>query len=228
MAGFFKVSFISEHFTNTIVNVLHYRSEEWLPGQGNPFDDVQNTLSAVVAHHLTAYRACLDGNTRILRAEAVGYNNDYNIVTSSPLVQTINETGTRGVKESSGSFISATVGLRCGEQLQINGIGRSKRNRGYLSVGPVTEDAVDSYGHLVDAYVNEGLTPFANAVKGNVVVLSPSVTLIPVRIHEKYVIVNIPGLIKPVKQLLWRTYSDVLGYTLPRLASVRRSRMGEA
>jgi hypothetical protein len=223
MAGFFKVALVCEHFSNEVVNVLHYRSESWLPGQGNPFDDVQNTVNAVVTHVKPAYLSCLDGNTTFRYASAIGLDDQYRIVTSSPLVKTVNENGTRGNKDSTGSFISANISLRCGQQHQIKGSGASKRNRGYLSIGPVTEDAVDSYGHLVDAYVNEGLTSFAQAVCSNIVMLAPAVTLIPIRIHSR------PGEAFPsTNPFGFITYSDVLGYTLPRRASVRRSRMGEA
>lgn len=222
MAGFFKVSFISEHMTNLIVNVFRYRSTEWLPLQGNPFEDTLAALDAIILKLKAPYLACQSGDTRLLRVEGVGYDDSYGIVTPSPLVRTINEAGGLGDLETSGSFVSANIGLRCGAQTQINGVGHSQRNRGYLSIGPIGETTVDKYGHLTVGFTGGALNTLAAAVDDNVTVLVPAVTCIPIRIHEKWVVAG------PVRVLQFRTYSDVLGYTLPRSASVRRSRMGEA
>jgi len=221
MAGFAKITLVSEHYTNLIVNVFHYRSEEWIPLQGNPFDDSLAFLDAFVAKMKTAYKTMMPASLTLLRAEAVGYADDYTVVTSSPLVRTINEAGTGGNYETSGSFVASTLGLRCGEQVQISGTGHSKRNRGYLSIGPLAETEVDAYGHIGWG-ANNALDAFAQLVDDTIVMATPAVSLIPIRIHEKWIGV------KPVKILLFRTYSDVKGYTLPRMASVRRSRMGEA
>lgn len=220
MAGFFKVALIAEHYTNQIVNVLHYRSTDWLWNDGNPFDDVQNTLNAVVDHIQAAWVGCHNMDTRLLRAEAVGYDDNYNIVTSSPLVKTINVTGNISQLETTGSYQSANIGLRCGEQVQINGTGKSKRNRGYLSIGPITESSIDATGVLLLS-TTAVLETFAQKLDDSIVVLVPSVTLIPIRIHEKWQ--RLPAPLPDV--LLWRTYSDVKGYTLPRFGAVRRSRM---
>jgi len=65
------------------------------------------------------------------------------------------------------------------------------------------------------------LEHFAEVVDDQIIMISPPATLIPIRIHEKW-----QRLPKPLPDvLLWRTYSDVLGYTLPRFGAVRRSRM---
>lgn len=221
MAGFAKITYVSEHFTNTVVNVFHYRSTAWLPGQGNPFDDSLAFLDAFLTKTKAAYKALLPSSLTVLRAEAVGYDDAYNIVTSSPLVRSINEAGTGGAFSTTGSFISMNLGLRCAEQVNINGIGKSKRNRGYLSIGPVGETEVDDYGHLSSGTVSV-LNNFGQLCDDGITVVAPAVTLTPVRIHEKWLSIG------PLKTLVFRTYSDVAGYTLPRKASVRRSRMGEA
>ena len=221
MAGFLKLALIGEHFSNSVVNVLHYRSAEWLPLQGNPFEDTLAAMDAILAAVKATFLQTHNSNYTLLRAEGVGYDDAYGIATSSPLVRTINEAGTLGSSTCTGSFISANIGLRCGEQVPINGIGTSKRNRGYLSIGPVAEVNVDDYGHI-DAPYTAVLGNFAQKLDDTITVLSPAVTLIPVRIHEKYLVVG------PIHQTVFRTYSDVKGYTLPRSASVRRSRMSEA
>lgn len=221
MSGFGKVTFVAEHFSNSIVNVLWFRSQDWIPGQGNPFDDVQAFVEAVWATHETGWKYTHNVDTRLLRLEGVGYDDSFNIVTSSPIIKTIDEAGIRQSTPVMGSYQSATIGLRCGEQHQINGIGQSRRNRGYLSVGPITEADVDNYGHITSACTND-LAVWAPLLDNPIVLLVPAVTLVPIRIHEKFIGVG------PLKVLVFRTYSDVLGYTLPRKGSVRRSRMGEA
>lgn len=221
MSGFGKVTFVAEHFTNTIVNVLYFRSADWLPGQGNPFDDVQAFVDAVWSAHDDGWKYTHNTDTTLLRLEGVGYDDAFNIVTSSPIIKTINQAGIANNQATTGSFVSANIGLRCGEQVQINGVSKSKRNRGYLSVGPMAEADVDSYGHL-SVGATDNLETWAQVLDDSIVLLVPQVTLIPIRIHEKWI-----GILGN-RTLLWRTYSDIKGYTLPRMASVRRSRMGEA
>lgn len=221
MAGFGKVAFVAEHFTNTIVNVLYYRSEDWLPLAGNPFDEVSSFLDAIDTKFRTAWLALQTQDTRLLRLEGVGYDNSWNIVTPSPLIKTIDATGTRNSLATTGSFISANLGLRCGQQVQVNNIGQSARNRGYLSIGPLAENDCDNYGHL-ESGITTALNNFGALADDHITVLSPAVTLIPIRKHEKW-----QGVFGN-RVLLWRTYSDVLGYTVPRRVAVRRSRMGEA
>lgn len=219
--GFFKVAFVAEHYGNSIVNVLHFRSHDWAWNTGNPFDDVQATLEAVYAELGGPWLSCHNQDTRLLRLEGVGYDDAYNIVTASPLVKTVDLPGTRNSNETTGSFISANVGLRCGEQVQINNIGKSKRNRGYLSIGPIGEADVDAWGHLSLA-VTGLLDDFAQHLDNTITMLAPATQLVPVRVHEKWI-----GVLGK-RVLEWRTYSDVLGYTVPRSAAVRRSRMSEA
>lgn len=223
MAGFMKFSIIAEHYGNKIVNVLHYRSEEWLPWQGNPFDDTLAAVDAVWTHLSTVWRAAHNQDTRILRVEGVGYDDAYATVTAAPLVRTVDLAGTSSELECSGSYQSATIGLQCGHQEQINGVGTSKRNRGYLSIGPIPEAAIDSYGHITSGW-HGLLNNVGDYVSDSITIVAPAVTLIPIRIHEKWT--RLPSPMPDV--LMFRTYSDVLGYTIPRKASVRRSRMGEA
>lgn len=222
MAGFFSVALNGEHFGVEIVNVLHYRSTEWLPWQGNPFDDVLATLDAVLGRVQAPFLQCQVQDYTLLSATAVGYDDGMHAVTSSPLVRDIGVVGSRGIHACSGSFLAACVSARCGEQHSIRGSLKSKRNRGYITVGPLSEDVVDDWGHLLHAYVEQGLTPFAQALMSSIVMLAPAVTLIPIRLH------HIPVKVAGVQVGTDITYSDILGYTLPRRATVRRSRMQEA
>jgi hypothetical protein len=223
MSGFLKATFIAEHYGNFIVNSLYYRSAAWLPFQGNPFTDTSAMLSVIWSAFGTVWKNCHNQDTRCLRLEGVGYDDQYRIVTSSPLIRTVDEAGAIGSLPCMGSYQSANIGLRCGEQHQIYGLGESKRNRGYLSIGPMTEDSVDNYGHLTGGW-DTHLENFAKVCDDELTVVTPAVTLIPIRMHEKWQ--RFPAPIPDV--LLFRTYSDVLGYTIPRKASVRKSRMGEA
>jgi len=224
MAGFGKVSFVGEFFNQLIVNVFWFRSTEWLPGQGNPFDDVLAFLDGVVNAYKTKYLACKPDTYTLLRAEAVGYGSDFSIVTSSPLVRTIAQAGGIAGADTNGAATSCNIGLRCGEQVEINGLVKSKRNRGYLSIGPLADNWVDDYSHLVDATFNANLSTFAQALDDGITILAPAVTLTPIRIHEVWQ--RLPDPMPDV--LLGRTYSDIKGYTLPRLSSFRRSRHPEA
>jgi len=222
MAGFGKVTLVGEYYSNAVVNVLHYRSSEWLPFQGNPFDDIDFILTAILLKVQTHFLAAMSTNYTLLRAEMVGYDDQYNLVTSAPVVQTINVAGGLGALETTGAWVCANIGLRCGEQVQINGIGKSKRNRGYIALGPVPEQSIDNYGHLVSGYRTVQLEPIAQDLMDDITVATPAVTLHPIRIHQKWVGIG------PLKTILFRTYSDVLGYTIPRVGSARRSRMPEA
>lgn len=221
MAGFGRVAFEGEYFNEKIVNVFWYRSTQWLPAQGNPFDDVLAFVDGVLGKLQTHYLACLPTDYTLERAVGVGYSDDFTIVTSSPLVRTVNAAGTISGANGMGAGQVGIISLRCGEQVQINGIGHTKRNRGYLCMGPVGETNVDNYSHLTTGY--EGaLGALAADCDDGITIIAPAVTLTPIRIHEKTLTVG------PVHTLLWRTYSDVLGYTVQRVASYRRSRRPEA
>jgi hypothetical protein len=217
MSGFGKITFKGEYANQPVVNVLHYRSTDWLPGGGNPFNDVLAFVDAVILTVKPKLINTLPSGYKLNDVEGVGYDDTYNIVTASPLVRTVNEFGTAGTGDTNGSAPCMIIGLRCGEQVQINNLGKSKRNRGYLAIGPTIDGAVDVYSHIsgIQFALNELL---AQAVASPVVVLLPPCTLTPIRIHEKWTTVL------GAKVLLWRTYSDVLGYRINRVASYRRSR----
>jgi hypothetical protein len=221
MAGFGRIAFEGEYFNQKIVNVLHYRSSDWAPLGGNPFDDVLAFVDGVIANVQTQLLACMSDNYTLVNVTGVGYDNDYSIVTASPLVRNVNLPGTRGSGDTNGAAGCAILGLRCGEQVQINSIGKSKRNRGYLAVGPLQDVDTDDYSHL-PAGITGVLNTLGQHVMLPITLLLPTVTLQPVRIHEKW------ATVLGVKVLQWRTYSDILGYTVRRVASYRRSRQPEA
>lgn len=221
MAGFGKVSFVSEYFNQKIVNSFWYRSLEWLPGQGNPFDDVASFVDAVLVELQAKYLDLFDANFRLQTAEGVGYDDGLHVVTASPILRTVNQTGTRTAQASNGAAGCAILSLMCGPQVQIAGTGHSLRNRGYLALGPMLDTDVDNYQHLTGDMFDR-MESLAQHVDNAVPVVVPAVVLIPVRMHAK--------VIKPlgVKVRVFATYSDVLGYRVQRRASVRRSRFPEA
>lgn len=221
MSGFGKVVFEGEFFNQKVVNVFHFRSTQWLPGQGNPFDDVLAFVDAVVAAYKTDFLSCMNSNYTLNKVVGTGYDDSYGIVTASPLIRDILETGTLGAADTSGAAQTAIISLRCGEQVQINGTGTSKRNRGYLAIGPIGETYIDDYSHLVGGMV-DALDTLAAHLDDGLTVLVPAVTLTPIRLHEKWVTVL------GIKTLAWRTYSDIKGYAIDRVASYRRSRRPEA
>jgi len=221
MSGFFRVAFEGEYFNQKIVNVFHYRSAGWVTGQGNPFVDTLGALDDIIAELMTTYRACLSNNHTVVRATGVGYDDAYAIVTPSPLERQVNLAGTNGAGETNGASPCAIIGLRCGEQHQINLIAKSKRNRGYLAIGPTHDAAVDNYQHLTAGMMTV-LDAFAQHVDNQIVGVNLLQTLVPIRIHTVY---TYP---LGVKTFIGRTYSDVLGYAVRRVTSVRRSRFPEA
>lgn len=218
MSGFGKFSIVGEYFGNAIVNVLWYRSADWLPFGGNPFEDILHAVDSVRAHIETAFLNVVPSNYTLLRWEGVGYDDSFHPVTPAQVTRTSGLSGTAGTFETSGAVLCADVKLVCGQQHQINGVGSSQRNRGYIAIGPVAETLVDNYGHLAEAWVLGGLTDFAQLLDDTVADVGGLTSLIPIRIHHKK--------LGPV--LLWRTYSDVIGYQLPRVPGIRRSRLPEA
>lgn len=221
MAGFGKVTLLGEYFNQKIVNVLWYRSDTWVPNQGNPFDDVQAFVNAVWAGIQTHFLACLSGDYTLQTVEGVGYDNSFNIITASPIMLTVGLHGSRTALPSNGASPCAIIDLRCSDQVQINGTGHSKRNRGYVAIGPLGDTDIDSYSHI-ESQFDSALTSLGGDLKTSFTILSPAVNLIPIRIHQKYQ--NVLG----AKVLAWRTYSDIQGFAVRRVASFRRSRIPEA
>jgi hypothetical protein len=221
MAGFGKVVYQGEYFNQKVVNILWYRSAAWLPGQGNPFDDVSAFLASVDTTVTVPLCNCLPDDYKLATIEGVGYDDSFQIITPSPVIYTVSQTGNRVSLASNGAAPCAIIDLRCGAQVPINGLGTSKRDRGYVAIGPMCDADIDDYSHVVPAEVTLLETLAANLMLP-IVIVNPAVTLQPIRIHQKF------HTILGVKTLAWRTYSDVLGYGVRRLAAVRRSRFPEA
>lgn len=221
MAGFFRVAFKAEFKNQPVVNLFHFRSAAWLPGGGNPFDDTLNVLDAVIAAYKTEWLDCMSNLYKLNTVEGIGYSDAYTIVTPSPQVRTINEFGTFVGTATNGAASCAILSLRCGEQHQINGVGSSKRNRGYLAVGPLADVHVDDESHISGTMFDH-LDTLAQKLDDSLTLLVPAITLVPIRVHEKWVGFG------PVRILTFRTYSDVLGYAIRRVASFRRSRQPSA
>ena len=221
MSGFGRFSFEGEFQGQQVVNVLHYRSTEWLPLGGNPFTDVTNFLATVSTALVPAFLDCQSDGYKLNTLTGVGYDDSYAVITPSPLVLTENLFGTGFVGATQGAAGCAIVGWRCGGQVQINNIGTSKRNRGYMAIGPQNDASVDDLTHISGALFS-ALETFAAAVQTPVVNLLPPCTLTPIVLHEKWTTVL------GHRTLLWRTYSDILGFAVRRVASFRRSRVPEA
>jgi len=222
MSGFGKVTFKGEYFNQAIVNVFHFRSSNWLPLGGNPFDDVLGFLDAVISTYVESFRQCLPSDYTLRSVEGIGFDDAYNVVTASPLIrEPVGVHGGIAGASTMGAAPCAIIGLRCGPQQAINAGGISKRNRGYIAVGPMVETTVDNYSHL-GADIFGLLDTFAQHLDDTIIVPVALTNLIPVRIHEKWT--TILG----VKHLDWRTYSDVQGYRINAVASFRKSRQPEA
>lgn len=220
MAGFGRVAFEGEFHNQKVVNVFHFRSTDWLPGAGNPFDDVYAFLGAIRDNWVTAFLANLPYGYKLNTLTGVGYDDSYTIVTPSPLVLTIDSFGTGWSGATNGAAPCSIISWRCGPQVQINGVGTSKRNRGYSAIGPVADLAVDDESHI-NGTLFGSLQTLGGLVMTPIVVLVPAVTLIPIIVHEKW------ATLLGHKVLTWRTYSDIQGYAVRRVASYRRSRQPE-
>jgi len=221
MAGFGRFSFDGEYHNQTVENIFHFRSTDWLPNEGNPFTEFTAFLDAIASLWVTPFLDSQIKGYKLNTVSGVGYDDGYAIVTPSPLVKTINAFGNGANDSSDGAASCAIVGWRCGPQVQINGTGTSKRNRGYSALGPLADTVVDAESHINgDQFAL--LDAFAAVVETPVTVLLPLVTLQPVIIHEKF------STVLGHKILDWRTYSDIQGYAIRRVASYRRSRRPEA
>jgi len=214
MAGFGKMAIIGEYFGISIVNILWYRSVDWLPFGGNPFNDMVHAMNSVAGHLLPTWKAALPNDYTWLRMEGVGYADDFTVATPAPVIVTIEQAATGGASVTSGAVLTADIKFVLGAQHQINGSGHSKRNRGYIALSPIQEANVDNFGHLLTSWVTGPLAALAGALNDTVADIGGLTSLIPIRIHQK----------KVNKSIVWRTYSDLTGYSLPRVPGVRKSR----
>lgn len=221
MAGFGKVTLIGEYFNQKVINVFWYRSTAWLPLQGNPFDDVLAFVDAVLGEVQSHMLNALPSDYTLRTAEGIGYDDNFDVVTASPLIRTVNAAGALATSSTMGAASVGIVSLRCGPQQSIQAGGISKRNRGYLAIGPLRETDVDNYSHISSGQ-DLRLQAIGDHAANPITVIAPAVILTPIRIHEKYTQIG------PVKVLSWRTYSDVQGYRVNAVASYRKSRQPEA
>jgi hypothetical protein len=107
--------------------------------------------------------------------------------------------------------------LQCGAPTQINGVGSTLRNRGYIALGPIGEQDVDNYGHIDAEFSLYNLEAFADALTDTIPDWLEALSLIPIRIHKTTVLHIVTG----------RSYTDVLGYRVSRRFGKRWSRMAE-
>lgn len=218
MAGFGKFTVVSEYFDQSIINILWYRSDNLTWIEGNLFEQSQNITDTVANTVVPAFQSCMLADVTIQRIECTPYSDALAPLLGSPLIHTVNVNGSRGSLATNGAAQAATLGLKCGIQHQITGVTKSKRNRGYLSIGPLADAWVDNYGHLTDAMFNSQLENLANVLTDTIIILDPPCDLVPVRIHR----------IKTLGVWTGVTYSDIIGYAMPRKATFRRSRLPEA
>lgn len=226
MAGFASIALVGEHFGNAIVNTFHLRSTDYSLGNSDPFRDALKVLDDFLANCQGEYLACHNSNYTLLRAEITLRNDAFVPLHGAPAIRTIQQAGTEtspGTEESTGSAVTAILGFMLGPQHQINLVGEAKKNVGYIAVGPVSEAYVDNYGHLTSEYFGY-LNALGAKLDDQLIDVPLAATFTPVRIHEKYG----PKVPLVGRVLLWRTYSDVLGYRVNRRATWRRSRMTEA
>lgn len=221
MAGFGRFSFDGEYHGQVIENIFHFRSTEWLPGEGNPFTDFTAFLDAIASLWVDTWLAAAIKGYKLNTVSGVGYDDAYAIVTPSPLVKTINQFGAGPNDVSNGAASCVIMAWRCGAQVQISGLGHSLRNRGYTAFGPLNDVNVDEESHISGADFDR-FAALAAVVQTPVTVLLPAVTLTPIIVHEKWTTVL------GHKVLDWRTYSDIQGYAIRRVVSNRRSRRPEA
>lgn len=224
MAGFMKFSVVGNAGGQEIVNVLWYRSDTWLPLVGNPFSQMQEAMDAVGVYLLNTWLAGLPQEYVLQRFEGVGYSDAFDIVTASPVVRTVQQNGNIQSPGHDSFAHAANIRFVLGAQHQINGIGSSKRNRGYVAYGPVGSPFISDDGHFTGTYISNLVNAVGQKLMGSVVDAGDLATLVPVRIHEKFVENPVP-LLPDI--LVFRTYSDVLGYVLPTKVTFRRSRLPE-
>lgn len=218
MSGFGKFTVISEFFNQSIVNILWYRSQDLVWDQGNVFENAQSVTDTVADLLTPLYRGAMLSNSTLLRFECTPYNDAMEPLIGSPLIRTVNLPGLLTGEDTVGAATCAIIGLKCSQQVQIRGVGHSLRNRGYIAFGPMSEGWVDDYSHIQANYVDTKLKPLADGLIRKIESLIPLAELTPIRVHSK----------KIIGPLEWMTYSDVVGYTLPRVVSFRRSRVPEA
>jgi hypothetical protein len=216
MAGFARISSVGEYFNQEVVNVYWYRSTEWFPNQGNPFTDTTGFVNQVRAQYEAALLAYLPTDFTMKEWSGIGYDDSLGIVTSSPVVVASNQHGGYSTA-TDGAAQAANLSFVLGPQHAINGVGLSKRNRGYLSIGPISSEFIDNYSHL-GATAQGWLDDLGQLCMETITVVNPAVNLIPIRVHQAYMLGVKSG----------RSYSDILGYRLPRVATYRRSRQPEA
>lgn len=224
MAGFAKFTVVGNVAGIEVVNVFHYRSDTWLPFVGNPFVQMTEAIAAFVTHVKAVWLAALPEQYVLQRVEGVGYSDTYAIVTPAPVVQTIQETGDVQAPAFDSFALSANIKFVLGAQQSINGLGESQRNRGYIAFGPLWNALVSDDGHFTGSYVSTSLDAVANKLRDSIADAGDLATIVPIRIHEKFVANPIPGQ-PPI--LVFRTYSDIQGYVLPTRVTFRRSRLPE-
>lgn len=227
MSGFLRIGVQGTYLGQQVVNTFDYRSADWpWVGVGNPFADVLKVLQDFWVNCGNEYKSLLNANFQFEQLQGTAYTDGFAVATPQPVIYTLNTPGT--MPNGAGALtvspsLCCTLGFIMGDQHHIIGSGTSLRNRGYVSLGPVTEGSCTTDGHLTSSFVL-AVEALAQKLDDTLLDVPLTASFIPIRFHGK-----------KVKNLLtghwgWQflNYSDVVGYRLPHVVSWRKSRRPEA
>lgn len=217
MAGFAKITTVGNYLGSKIVNVFWYRSELWNPLAGNPFAAMAELLDAWWGECSDQWFQATMIESVMQKLEGVGYTDTLSEVPGSFNTKTILAPGVLGGPADS-SALTANISWRCGAQHQITGVGSSRRNRGSTAIGPIPSDRLSDDGHFLGDYIDTRINALATILATTILDVGALASIVPIRIHHARTL-GVPSGI---------TYSDILGYGLPSVASYRRSRRPEA
>jgi len=215
MSGFAKVVLRGKAGSQEIINVLWYRSDDWVPLVDLAIVTHLDVLTqAVIDHVWPALRDLLTDDYSLKDVTAVPYDGSLVEVAPGGFTRTVNEAGTQASDLFDTFGHTANIRFFCGPLVDISGIGVNKRNRGYFALGPIGNAVVTNEGDLVDAGYVALINVLADKLDDTLFSLWEAVSFIPIRVHHKRTLGINTGM----------AYSDILGYALPNKTGYRRSR----
>lgn len=216
MAGFAKVVFQGSVGVTDIINVCWYRADEWLPLSDESILEHLDALAVALRDSLgDDIRECLPNDYTLVNIHTTAYDDEFNVVDPGSYSLTVNEPGFAGALATDTRALTANIALACGQQTQVTGVGKSKRNRGHFALGPVASEFVSDDGVIENAGFIASLGGLADGLKQSYMSLFELVSFIPIRIHRARTLGIYTGI----------TRSDVIGATVPVKVGFRRSRM---
>jgi len=225
VTAFYKVVLNQLYAGQNIQNILYYRTGvdimQGLFGLGGARELSEEVLQEIVP----AYRAAMPTTWEMQSIIVYPYNNVFQPLYQMPYERNVHQFGLwTNLDATNGAAPCVNIKFNL-EPVLFGTQALTAPKRGYISISPVNEQAIDNSGYLKSTVLGDPenvMNRIADAVSQNLESIDPPCIWFPIRAK---VLVSAPGT-GGSSVIAW-SYADISGAAVHPRASFRRSRLSE-